>query len=77
VVDVSPVSARRDAPLASSRISRAHLERLAARVVSTDASGGVLSVEQPFTAQPLGEVPRSTLGDVDSAFARARTAQQA
>ncbi len=60
-----------------SRISGAHLEHLATRVAAADASGGVLTVEQPFTAQPLGEVPRSTEADVKVAFDRARVAQEA
>ena len=55
----------------SSRISIGQLQELAGHVVTGDGSGEVLVVEQPFTGQPLGEVPRSNLADVDLAL-RAR-----
>lgn len=52
------------------------LRSLAARVVSERDSQDVLLVEQPFNGWPLGEVPRSTLTDVDLAYDRARAAQE-
>jgi succinate-semialdehyde dehydrogenase/glutarate-semialdehyde dehydrogenase len=60
----------------SSRISIGQLQELAGHVVTGDGSREVLVVEQPFTGQPLGEVPRSNLADVDLAFERAHAAHE-
>jgi succinate-semialdehyde dehydrogenase / glutarate-semialdehyde dehydrogenase len=68
--------AARPAGFASKRIAPADLEALAARV-RTEAPRDRLEVEQPFTAAPLGAVPRCTPEDVGAALDRARTAQAA
>src|SRR4051812_49543469 len=62
--------------LSSKRITPGQLRALAARVV-TGGERESMAVEQPFTGQPLGEVPRSTPEDVSAAVARAREAQAA
>src|SRR5919199_2806307 len=62
--------------LPSKRLSAAQLEALAARV-RTEQPREWLEVEQPFTGEPLGSVPRSTPDDVRGAVARAHTAQAA
>lgn len=78
--DTTAASAATSAPgaasLASSRITVMQLSDLAARVVSADGSGETLAIEQPFTGQLLGEVPRSSDADIDVAFERARAAQR-
>src|SRR3954447_4880779 len=58
----------------STRISSAQLEQLAARV-RTEAPREGLEVEQPFTGELLGAVPRCAVEDVAPAIARARAAQ--
>ncbi len=73
----SPASPSPAASIPSRRISTDQLQALAARVVSADGSGARLAIEQPFTGEPLGEVPRSSDADVDVAFERARAAQAA
>src|SRR4051794_30702218 len=62
--------------LTSKRITPDRLRALAARVV-TGGEREAMAVEQPFTGQPLGEVPRSAAEDVAAAVARAREAQTA
>jgi succinate-semialdehyde dehydrogenase/glutarate-semialdehyde dehydrogenase len=63
------------AEIPSKRISRAQLEALAKRVIST-AGRDPMEVDQPFTGQPLGQVPRSSPDDVKAAIERARAAQE-
>lgn len=67
---------RRLPAISSARISAGQLQALGERVVVTDRSGGSLAIDQPFTGEALGEVPRSTTADVERAFDRARRAQQ-
>src|SRR5215212_10189353 len=62
--------------LPSKRITPAQLEALAARVVST-AGNEPMQIEQPFTGQPLGSVPKCGPEDVRAAIERARAAQEA
>lgn len=60
----------------SPRLTAAMLARLAARAaVATGAA--TITVEAPFTGEPLGEVPRGTPEDVAAACAAAREAQAA
>jgi succinate-semialdehyde dehydrogenase/glutarate-semialdehyde dehydrogenase len=73
----STASAPPAVSIPSRRISAGQLQELATRVVCADGSGEGLAVEQPFTGEPLGEVPRSSEADVDLAFERARAAQAA
>src|SRR4051812_7951769 len=58
----------------SKRLSAAQLETLAARV-HTEAPREGMEVEQPFTGDLLGVVPRCAVEDVAPAIARARAAQ--
>ncbi len=73
----STTSAPPAASIPSRRISADQLAELAARVVASGGSGEALTIEQPFTGEPLGAVPRSSEADVDVAFERARAAQTA
>jgi succinate-semialdehyde dehydrogenase/glutarate-semialdehyde dehydrogenase len=60
--------------IASRRISAAQLERLAQRV----ATGGPredMQIEQPFTGEPLGWVPKCKPEDMETATARACSVQ--
>ncbi|MFJ4471655.1 succinic semialdehyde dehydrogenase [Streptomyces sp. NPDC089424] len=50
--------------------------RLAARVVASPDAARV-TTHAPYTGAPLADLPVSTPGDVEDAFARARVAQQA
>jgi len=77
-IDTTHDALRQDgsSPAPSARISGADLRSLAARVVSKGDSLDVLIVDQPFNGRLLGEVPRSTLADVDFAFDRACAAQE-
>src|SRR3954451_5760645 len=59
----------------SKRISAGQIEELAKRVVCA-GDREMTQVEQPFTGNPLGWVPKSTPEDVDAAFERAREAQR-
>jgi succinate-semialdehyde dehydrogenase/glutarate-semialdehyde dehydrogenase len=61
--------------LPSQRISAPQLDGLALRV-TTAAERPTAVIEQPFTGQALGEVPRCTPDDVKLAFERAREAQE-
>lgn len=49
------------------------VEELAARIPT--ASGGVRELTAPFTGAPMARIPQFTVADVESAFARARSAQ--
>ena len=60
----------------SSRLSAARLEALAARV-RTEGERGRMEIDQPFTGEALGTVPRCTPEDVGAAMDRAREAQAA
>jgi succinate-semialdehyde dehydrogenase/glutarate-semialdehyde dehydrogenase len=60
----------------SKRLSPSQLESLAARV-RTEAPREGMEVEQPFTGDLLGVVPRCAVEDVAPAIARARAAQAA
>ncbi|MEA2427591.1 MAG: succinate-semialdehyde dehydrogenase / glutarate-semialdehyde dehydrogenase [Thermoleophilaceae bacterium] len=71
--DTTPTRSAVEIP--SKRISARQLEALAARVV-TSGERETMEVEQPFTGQPLGRVPKSTPEDVDAALRRARAAQR-
>ncbi|MFF6869823.1 succinic semialdehyde dehydrogenase [Streptomyces sp. NPDC007910] len=51
------------------------LQRLAARVSATPNAARV-TTSAPYTGVPLADLPVSTPGDVEAAFARARTAQK-
>ena len=62
--------------IASKRIGATQIEALARRVVCA-GDREMTEVEQPFTGQPLGWVPKSTPEDVAAAFERARAAQRA
>src|SRR4051812_2106817 len=62
--------------LRSRRLSVAQLEGLAARV-RTEAPREPMEVDQPFTGELLGTVPRCAVEDVAPAIARARQAQAA
>jgi succinate-semialdehyde dehydrogenase/glutarate-semialdehyde dehydrogenase len=62
--------------LPSKRITPGQLRALAGRV-ETGGERESMAVEQPFTGQPLGVVPRCTSEDVPAAVARAREAQGA
>jgi succinate-semialdehyde dehydrogenase/glutarate-semialdehyde dehydrogenase len=53
-----------------------HLDALAARVHTTEPREHA-TVEQPFTGEPLGTVPRCSPDDVAAAITRAREAQRA
>jgi succinate-semialdehyde dehydrogenase/glutarate-semialdehyde dehydrogenase len=64
-----------DVQIASKRITKAQLERLAARVTST-AGREPMEVEQPFTGGLLGTVPRCSPDDVVAAIERARAVQE-
>jgi succinate-semialdehyde dehydrogenase/glutarate-semialdehyde dehydrogenase len=73
IAPARPAAARE---MPSHRISAAQLDALAARVV-TLGERETIAVEQPFTGQPLGTVPKSAPEDVAAAFERARAAQAA
>jgi succinate-semialdehyde dehydrogenase/glutarate-semialdehyde dehydrogenase len=75
-IEPSPRSVWPTVSISSSRISIGQLQALGERVVTGDGSREVMAVEQPFTGRPLGEVPRSSLADVDLAFERARAAHE-
>jgi succinate-semialdehyde dehydrogenase/glutarate-semialdehyde dehydrogenase len=62
------------ARIPSKRVTPQHLEALARRVVST-AGNEPMEIEQPFTGQPLGTVPKCGPDDVRAAIERARAAQ--
>ena len=66
--------ATRPATIPSKRISAQQLQNLADRVV-TEGPREAMEIEQPFTATPLGRVPRCSPEDVESALSRARAAQ--
>ena len=68
----SGAAARPPVSIPSRRISADQLRGLAARIVSAGGSRETLEIEQPFTGEILGEVPRGTEADVDLAFERAR-----
>ena len=53
------------------------MRELAARIVSAGGPRESQEIEQPFTGEMLGEVPRRTDADVELAFERARAAQLA
>src|SRR5436309_2225857 len=59
----------------SQRITSELLEQLAARV-ATAGKRELQDVDQPFTGELLGRVPRCTEEDVEVAFERAREAQR-
>src|SRR3954451_7125566 len=68
--------ARPPVDIPSKRITASQIEALSKRVVC----GGdreMVEVEQPFTGNPLGWVPKSTPEDVVAAYERAREAQRA
>lgn len=52
-----------------------YVKRLTDRIVST--TGESVTTYTPISGQPLANIPQSSLADVDSAYARARVAQQA
>src|SRR3954470_11956154 len=60
--------------LASKRVTPAQLAALSERVVSS-AGNEPMEIEQPFTGQPLGTVPKCGPDDVRAAIERARAAQ--
>ena len=51
------------------------LDRITARVVST--GGGVWKLTEVYTGEVITALPQSTPADIETAFARAREAQQA
>src|SRR4051795_11267757 len=59
----------------SKRVTAEHLRRLAARVKS-DAGSDPMEIEQPFTGELLGTVPKCDPDDVKAAIARAREAAE-
>jgi succinate-semialdehyde dehydrogenase/glutarate-semialdehyde dehydrogenase len=67
----APTSA---AEIPSKRVTRAQLDALAKRVVSTSGNDP-MQIEQPFTGKPLGSVPKCGPDDVRAAIERARAAQ--
>lgn len=46
------------------------------RLVATSGSAGVSTIIKPFDGTVLGELPKSSVADVEAAFTRARAAQQ-
>ncbi len=85
-VDVAPATAARaarksgagassPAAIPSRRITTDQVRRLAERVVSAGGPRESQEIEQPFTGEILGEVPRGSEADVELAFERARAAQ--
>jgi succinate-semialdehyde dehydrogenase/glutarate-semialdehyde dehydrogenase len=60
----------------SARITAGDIERLASRV-RTEGPRERMEVQQPFTGQLLGTVPKCSPEDVTAAIARARAAQEA
>lgn len=60
----------------SRRVTTEMLHALADRVTVSDGAHEWLEVEQPFTATPLGAVPKCTPEDVKLAVERARQAQE-
>src|SRR4051794_15842133 len=72
----SPAAAATAPRIPSQRLSAAKLDALAARV-RTQAERERMEVEQPFTGERLGTVPRCTPEDVEAAIERARAAQAA
>ncbi|WP_225821486.1 succinic semialdehyde dehydrogenase [Streptomyces naphthomycinicus] len=56
-------------------LTPALIERLAARVVAAPDAARVVT-SAPYTGAPLADLPVSTPGDVEDAFARARVAQK-
>jgi succinate-semialdehyde dehydrogenase/glutarate-semialdehyde dehydrogenase len=65
---------RQKVRIPSKRITPEQLEALAARVVSTSGNDP-MEIQQPFTGDPLGTVPRCGPDDVREAIERARAAQ--
>src|SRR3954451_16535892 len=63
------------ATIPSKRVSAEHLRRLATRVKS-NAGRDPVEIEQPFTGEPLGTVPKCDPDDVRAAAERARKAQE-
>src|SRR3954463_14691578 len=63
------------ATIPSKRVSAEHLRRLATRVKS-NAGRDPVEIEQPFTGEPLGTVPKCDPDDVHAAAERARKAQE-
>src|SRR3954447_15718225 len=63
------------ATIPSKRVSAEHLRRLATRVKS-NAGREPVEIEQPFTGEPLGTVPKCDPDDVRAAAERARKAQE-
>ena len=61
--------------LPSSRIDAAQIDELARRIF-TEGEREEMEVEQPFTGERLGAVPKCTTEDVEAAIARAREVQQ-
>jgi succinate-semialdehyde dehydrogenase / glutarate-semialdehyde dehydrogenase len=61
-------------PSATYALDPALARRLTGRIPST--SGETVTSTAPFTGQPIAAIPRSSVEDVDVAFARARRAQQ-
>ncbi|WP_435223130.1 succinic semialdehyde dehydrogenase [Streptomyces sp. Tue6028] len=57
-------------------LTSARIGRLAARVVAA-ADAARVTTNAPYTGAPLADLPVSTPGDVEDAFARARIAQKA
>ncbi|GAA5020805.1 succinic semialdehyde dehydrogenase [Streptomyces siamensis] len=57
-------------------LTSARIERLAARVAAA-ADAARVTTSAPYTGAPLADLPVSTPGDVEDAFARARIAQKA
>lgn len=55
-------------------ITPATIARLASRA---DATGPACTLTTPLTGEPLGDLPQSSVADVDAAFTTARAAQQA
>jgi succinate-semialdehyde dehydrogenase/glutarate-semialdehyde dehydrogenase len=68
-------SARLTTVLPSKRVSAADLQDLAKRVVEGDPHRAEMVIDQPFTGETLGVVPRCTPADVERAAQQARAAQ--
>src|SRR5947209_10862812 len=65
-----------DVSIPSRRVTPEMVRALSGRVTVGDGSREWLDVEQPFTATPLGSVPRCAPADVEVAVERARETQR-